>query len=73
LNLLCIDSACLDFPSVFDGIWYDSQFHEISTKGMITFSQTDKKVSTGWSITVFGGTLTEFTCVLSSSGLLVFQ
>ena len=58
---------------MFDGIWYDSQFHEISTKGMITFSQTDKKVLTGWSITVFGGTLTEFTCVLSSSGLLVFQ
>jgi len=63
----------LDFPSVFDGNWYDSQFHETSTKGMITFSQTDKKVSTGWSITMYGGTQTQFTCVLSSSGLLVFQ
>lgn len=67
------DSACLDFPSVFDGNWYDSQFHETSTKGMITFSQSDKKVSTGWSITAYGETKTDFTCVLSSSGLLVFQ
>lgn len=40
---------------------------------MITFSQSDKKVTTGWTLSLFGTPLTEFTCVLSSSGLLVFQ
>lgn len=67
------DTACSHWSSVWDGQWYDSYFHEESSNGMITFSQSDKKVTTGWTLSLFGTPLTEFTCVLSSSGLLVFQ
>ncbi|VDI00193.1 Hypothetical predicted protein [Mytilus galloprovincialis] len=67
------DTACSHWPSVWDGQWYDSYFHEESSNGMITFSQSDKKVTTGWTLSLFGTTLTEFTCVLSSSGVLVFR
>ena len=67
------DTVCTHFPSTWDGSWYDSKFHEESSKGMITFSQSEKRISAGWKIPLYETTQTDFTCVLSSDGLLVFQ